>query len=103
MALKNRLAVIGLVFSGVLTLFYYYKLAALGFPDGHLTTYTRFCKDILFPAYLGLTTVFLIAFSLSIYKKRKSKLLLIVYSSLCVLFFLLEYYFSGHLENGQGG
>ncbi|WP_072302365.1 hypothetical protein [Cellulophaga fucicola] len=100
---KNRVAVTGLVVSVIVTLFYYYKQALLGFPDGHLTTYTRFCKDILFPIYLAINAIFVIVFIVALYKQIKPRLMLILYGGLCVLFLLLEYYFSLHLENGQGG
>ena len=100
---KNRVAVTGLVFSVIVILFYYYKQAILGFPDGHLTTYTRFCKETLFPIYLAINAVFVIVFIVVLYKQIKPKLMLILYGGLCVLFLLLEYYFSLHLENGQGG
>ncbi len=100
---KNRFVITGLVITMIMGLFYYYEQSTIGFPDGHLTEYDRFYKKILYPIFFSLNTLFLLAFILSAFIKKKSKQIFILYISLLVIYLIIKYLFSINLENGQGG
>lgn len=100
---ENKLAIAGLFLSLVAGLFSYYEQSMLGFPDGHLTEYERFYKNVLFPMYFCLNILFFLVFMFSFFANKRSGPLLMVYLILLVVYQVTAYYFSLNLENGQGG
>ncbi|WP_159023626.1 hypothetical protein [Formosa sp. L2A11] len=100
---KNKWACFGVFTTTVIGLYYYYDQSMIGFPDGHLTEYDAFYKSMLFPVFFSLNTLFLIGFIVSLLKTEKSKKTFIMYIAVFVLFLMVNYYCSIHLEHGQGG
>jgi hypothetical protein len=101
-AIENKFVFLGLFISLIVGLLSYYGQSTIGFPDGHLTEYDRFYKNVLFPIFFGLNTLFFLVFTLFLFVKKRSKRMLILYIILLAIFQIILYYFSLNLENGQG-
>lgn len=100
---KNKLALFGLFTTIIIGLLSYYGKSMIGFPDGYRTEFDRLEEKILYPIFFCLNTLFFLAFILSFYVNKKTKLIFILYIMVLVLFKIIQYYFSMNLENGQGG
>lgn len=101
---KGKLvAALGMFICLITGLSSYYEQSMTGLPDGHLTEYDRFYKNMLHPIYLGLNLLFFLIFMSSIFVKNNPKRTFILYIIVLVAYHLVQYYFSLNLANGQGG
>ncbi|MEP2281499.1 hypothetical protein [Maribacter sp.] len=100
---ERKFAVTGIVISLIVISSLYYTNSMVGFPDGHLTEFDWFYKKVIFPIFMTINVLFLMIFSTFIYVKKKAGYLLIAQLLVLIIYTVVNYYFSIHLENGQGG
>lgn len=100
---ERKFAGIGIVISLIVVGLLYYTNAMVGFPDGHLTEFDRFYKEVIFPIFMTINLLFLIVFSTLFFVKKKAGYLLIIQLLALILYTVVDYYFSINLDNGQGG
>lgn len=103
MSKNTKLALSGLIIIFVLGGMSIYGSYYIGFPDGHLTEYDRFYKQTIYPIFLIINIFFSLLFTVSIYTKKKANYIFMLYVLAIAIFFMIDYYFSISLENGQGG
>lgn len=94
---------LGVVISVFVLLLIYYTSSNIGFPDGHLTEFDEFCKEMLFPVFIAVNVIFIIVFATLFFVKKKARHGIVFYVLTLIIFSVIFYYFSMNLENGQGG
>ncbi|MEP2237396.1 MAG: hypothetical protein ABJI22_03475 [Maribacter sp.] len=100
---EHKIAVTGIVISLIVIGSLYYTNSMIGFPDSHLTEFDRFYKKIIFPIFMTVNVLFLMVYSTFFFIKKKASYLLIAQLLVLIIYTVVNYYFSIHLENGQGG
>lgn len=98
--IQNVVAVVGLLLVTLVGFFSYYEQSMMGFPDGRLTEYDRFYKAVLYPIFFGLNALFLAGFIVTLVKRKRSNLILLLYFVMLGLFYAVQYYFSISLDSG---
>ncbi|WP_324023448.1 hypothetical protein QSV08_11490 [Maribacter sp. BPC-D8] len=100
---NRKFAGVGVFISVFVLLIMYFTYSNIGFPDGHLTEFDVFCKELLFPIFIAVNILYLIVFMSLYFVKKKAMHRLIFYVLTLIIIAVMYYYFSINLENGQGG
>lgn len=100
---ERKFAGIGVLISVFVLMIVYYTSSNIGFPDGHLTEFDVFCKEVLFPIFIAVNILYLIVFTTLYFVKKKASHGFIFYVLTLIMIAVIYYYFSINLENGQGG
>lgn len=100
---NRKFAGVGAFISVFVLLIIYYTNSNIGFPDGHLTEFDVFYKEVLFPIFIAVNILYLIVFTTLYFVNKKASHGLIFYVLTLIIIAVIYYYFSINLENGQGG
>jgi hypothetical protein len=82
-------------------LHFIYKL--IGFPDGHLTEYDHFHKNVILVVFMLVDTAMLGLMIINTAKHKSLKWIRLSYLVFWAFYYISTYFFSQILENGQGG
>ncbi|WP_234859094.1 hypothetical protein [Aquimarina aquimarini] len=96
-------ATYGLIIVFICCILGYVDYGLIGFFDGHHTEYDRFLKYVLYPIFFIINVLFIFFFIAALLKKINNYWGILLYLLFIILFLASIYYYSTHLENGQGG
>ncbi len=98
--------IVGIVLAFILVSFSYSVYGYIGYPDGHLTEFSKFQKTVLLPIFFLVNGLFFIIFICGLAKRKHLKKInwsLAFYLLFLVLHNIITNYFYANLEHGQGG